>query len=91
MAAIEAMACGVPLVASSVDGLREVIADGRAVPVAAGSAEELAEAVTALLGSGERRAEFVERGLEGVRDRYSLEAHMEALVGHLEEIRARTG
>jgi glycosyltransferase involved in cell wall biosynthesis len=85
MAAIEAMACGVPLVASAVDGLREVIADGRALPVGVGSTGELAEAVLSLLGSGERRAELVERGHSGVRSRFGLDAHMEALMVHLEE------
>lgn len=55
LAALEAMACGVPPIASRVGGLPEVVTDGHdgmLCPV--GDIEAMAEAATALLGDPER-------------------------------------
>jgi D-inositol-3-phosphate glycosyltransferase len=69
---LEAMACGVPVVASAVGGMLDTVVDcvtGALVtprdPVA------LAEAVGPLLESPSRRAELARAGLERVRSRYS--------------------
>lgn len=72
LTAIEAMAAGVPVVATDVDGLRDVVFDGdtgRLVPY--GDAGALAEAVLSLLrdpGAGKR---FIEKGRERVREVYN--------------------
>ena len=69
---LEAMACGVPVVASAVGGMLDTVVDGvtgRLVtprdPVA------LAEVLGPLLEAPSRRAEFAQAGLDRVRNYYS--------------------
>jgi D-inositol-3-phosphate glycosyltransferase len=69
---LEAMACGVPVVASAVGGMLDTVVDsvtGALVPPRDPVA--LAEAVGPLLESPSRRAELASAGLERVRRRYS--------------------
>jgi D-inositol-3-phosphate glycosyltransferase len=69
---LEAMACGVPVVASAVGGMVDTVVDsvtGALVP--ARDPLALAEVIGPLLESPSRRAEFARAGLERVRSRYS--------------------
>jgi glycosyltransferase involved in cell wall biosynthesis len=69
---LEAMACGVPVVASAVDGMLDTVVDSvTGALVAPRDSVALAEAVGPLLESPSRRAEFAQAGLERVRSRYS--------------------
>ena len=57
LALVEAMACGVPVVATATDGSRDIIEDGttgRLVPI--GAPEALADALVALLNDADARA-----------------------------------
>lgn len=75
VAALEAMACGLPVVASAVGGLREVVEDevsGLLVPP--GDAAALASAVTALAQSAEQRAAMGAAGRARVVERFSMNA-----------------
>jgi glycosyltransferase involved in cell wall biosynthesis len=80
---IEAMACGLPVVASAIGGVPEVVADGESgilVPPDAPAA--IAEAIAELAMDPARRREMGERGQAIVRERFSLErmiAETEAL------------
>ncbi|RKN05682.1 glycosyltransferase [Streptomyces radicis] len=68
---LEAMACGVPVVASAVGGMRDTVADpatGRLVPP--GDPAALADAVTALLASPDERAARGAAGRRRVLTRY---------------------
>jgi len=56
MAAVEAQACGKPVVASDHGGLREVVPEACGARVPVGDAAALAAAVAALLGDDARRA-----------------------------------
>jgi len=68
----EAMACGVPLVASTGGGLSEVAGDaGLTVPP--GDAGALADAIRDLLDHPERRARMGERGRERIRAEFDWE------------------
>lgn len=59
MVALEAMACGVPVVASRVGGLAEsVVHDGTGLLVPPKNPEALAAALAAILGDPERRARY---------------------------------
>lgn len=71
---IEAMACGVPVVATKSEGATEILEDGvTGLLVPLGDHEAMAEAICALLDDGRRRASLAARALEAVRDRFSLE------------------
>jgi len=82
-AAVEAMAAGVPVVATAVGGLAEIVLDGRTgllVPVHAGSAgpasvdvEKLTAAQLRLLSDERMAGEFGEAGRQRVRDEFTLE------------------
>jgi len=74
LAAVEAQAAGVPVVATRVDGLLEVLHDGRdALLVPPGDAVALCEAVRALLRSPELRRRLAEAGRANA-DRYTVDA-----------------
>lgn len=72
LTAAEAMAAGKPVVASDVDGLREVVGDaGLLVP--AGDAVALAAALKRLLGNPEERAVLGRKARERAEKTFSLE------------------
>lgn len=79
LAAVEAMACGVPVVAFAVGGLREILTDGAGVAVPAGDLRALASRVVRLIGDDGLRSGQAMAGLAAVRARYSPEAHLAGL------------
>jgi glycosyltransferase involved in cell wall biosynthesis len=69
---LEAMACGVPVVASAVGGMLDTVVDsvtGALVPPR--DPATLAEVIGTLLASPSRRADLARAGLQRVRSRYS--------------------
>lgn len=79
LALVEAMACGLAVVATETDGAREIIiegATGNLVPI--GDAAALAGAVLALIKNDEERTRLGERARENVRERFSLERMVDA-------------
>jgi N-acetyl-alpha-D-glucosaminyl L-malate synthase BshA len=74
LAALEAMACEVPVVAFRIGGLPEIIDDGATgVLCAEGAVDEMAERATALLTDGARRAAMGAAAAAVVRSRYGTE------------------
>ena len=74
LAALEAMACGVPVLATNSGGLPEVIddgANGRLVPV--GDVETMAEAAFWILGDKERHATMAAAAREKAKASFTLE------------------
>lgn len=70
---VEAMACGLPVVATLTGGAREIVEDGvtgKLVPVR--DAEAMAEAIAALLSDDAARQLMGERGRERARSRFGL-------------------
>lgn len=63
IATLEAMAGGVPVIASDVPGLNDVV-EGAGILFPPGDAEALAKAIASLLSSQESRSEFSQAGLE---------------------------
>ena len=88
-AAVEAMACGVPLVASWKDGLREIINEGNAISVKIASPGALARAVNNLLADSPLRDRLASRALQEAKVRYSPEAHIQALLRHFFRVAAK--
>ncbi|HUF80882.1 MAG TPA: glycosyltransferase family 4 protein [Burkholderiales bacterium] len=78
---LEAMATGLPVVAADVDGVREVITDGReGMLVPSKNAQALAAAVIDLAENGVKREGLGARGAQAVRERFSLQSMIEQTV-----------
>ena len=87
LTAIEAMAAGVPVVTSAVDGLGEVMADGKTgLLFESENAEALAEAVTTLLDDDELRERFAAAGAERVRKHFSYNIYKKSLIELYESV-----
>ena len=79
MVALEAMACGVPVVASAVGGLVDTVVDGvTGVHVPARRPEEVAAAIRRLLRLPRLRASMGAAGAERARSRYGWDAIAQA-------------
>jgi glycosyltransferase involved in cell wall biosynthesis len=84
---IEAMAAGVPVVATAVGGVPDVVAEGEAgYLVESGDAEGMAQAIIELLRNPEKAKEMGQRGREGVYPRFAVQtllANVEGLYAEL--------
>jgi glycosyltransferase involved in cell wall biosynthesis len=82
MAVLEAFACGVPVIASGLGGLPELIepgTDGEIIPPDDPAA--LAAALDGLLRDPERAFQMGRAGLAKVRERFTPERHLAQLEG----------
>jgi L-malate glycosyltransferase len=80
LTAAEAMAAMVPVVASRVDGLTEVVEnDVTGVLVPTGDSASLASALTGLLSDSEKAREMVQKGQARVRELFSMEKFSQAI------------
>ena len=76
---LEAMACGVPVLASAVGGLIDTVVDGvTGLHVPPRSPERVAEALRSLVGNESRRSALGAAGAERTRERYSWSRIAEA-------------
>jgi len=72
MVVIEAMAAGLPVVASASEGIQEALDEGRAgILVAPGEADALARGLAELIGDPQRARSLAKAGLQRQRDHYS--------------------
>lgn len=87
MVLIEALALGLPVVATANEGIPEVLADGRAgALVPPGDATALAAALAGLMDDPERAAGLAGRGLQRQRERYSDVAMARQVAAVYEEV-----
>ena len=78
---LEALACGVPVVASDVGGVREWLGDAQTgLLVPAGNPAALAEAVQRLLNSCQLRQSFGRNGIDLIRRQFSPGRHLDILL-----------
>jgi len=85
---VEAMACGLPVVAADTDVHREVCADA-GVYFSTFDPSDCAEAVRGVLEDGSRRAEMERRSAERA-EHFSWEQYTERLAGIFREMQSRT-
>lgn len=93
---LEGMGAGVPLVATRVGGIPEIVEDGRSgLLVEPGDARALSEAVLALLNEPERARSMGRRGRELAVERFDIDAVVrrteDVLLGLLERARSGAG
>ncbi|MCB6178833.1 glycosyltransferase family 4 protein [Rhodobacter sp. Har01] len=89
---LEAMACGVPVVAADVGAFRELVAEAETgFVVAAGSAAPLEQAVAALLADPARLDRFRQAARRHVERHFDIHAEAEALIGLYRKLLAAPG
>lgn len=86
MAALEAMACGVPVVAFGVGGLPEALAEGAGEILPPGVIGALSSACIRLLSDEPARRRLGRAGWERARRLYAPDAHLDALERHYAEV-----
>jgi glycosyltransferase involved in cell wall biosynthesis len=80
MAVLEAMACGLPIVASRVGALPELVRDGQnGLLIDAGRPEQIAAAVEKIAGDEGLRRQMERQSWQMVSEKYSLEEHVAKL------------
>jgi glycosyltransferase involved in cell wall biosynthesis len=85
---LEALACEVPVIATSVGGLRETIRDGETgLTVPVGDAQALAEKIFYAMNHREQMLDMARRGRNMVKQRYEAEACFDALTSLAEKIK----
>ena len=82
--AVEAMACGVPLVSTSGGALAEVVADA-ALVVAPGDGDALAQQIKRLFDDASLRDEYASRGLKRVEQHFCWERCAERMEAYYRE------
>lgn len=81
VALMEAMACGLPVVASAISGIPELVDDGETgILIPSGEAEALANALERLAGDRALRARMGTSGRARILGEYSLRANAERLL-----------
>jgi glycosyltransferase involved in cell wall biosynthesis len=88
LAVLEALACGVPVVAARVGGIGEQLREETGVVVEPEDAVALADAVSELLADDGRRQRMGAAALEDARGRFGLESQVEAYLDLYRELAA---
>jgi glycosyltransferase involved in cell wall biosynthesis len=86
MSVLEAMAAGVPVVATRVGGVPEIAVDGTAELVTPGAPRELAEAIARLLDDPDRAGRQAAAARDRVRDNFSAAANAAATLALYEQL-----
>ena len=78
---VEAMACGLPVVASDVDGIPEIVDDGlTGLLVPPENTDKLADAILMSLNNGGRDSDMARQGRQSVLEKFSLDKQITELV-----------
>lgn len=77
---LEAMACGIPVVATNVEGNKEVVLNGKTgFLVEPGDPYELAERIKEMLGDAKMRKDFGKAGFKRVKEKFSIEKTVDSI------------
>ena len=88
MSLLEAMAAGVPVVATRVGGIPEIVSDGTGVLVPAGDEGALSDAIAGLLDDPDRSASVAAAGRRRVIDHFSADVNADATLRLYEDLLA---
>jgi glycosyltransferase involved in cell wall biosynthesis len=88
IACIEAMACGIPVVATRSGGPQQILTDTTGLLVAPGNPEELAQGIEALVLDPARRRQLAVAGPVRVREHFSLRQMLHAYENLLADLAA---
>src|SRR6185503_11345288 len=77
---IEAMAAGVPVIATNTGGIPELLADGAGVLIPQKDAKAIAEALVMVSVDEDLLQQIVEKGVQRVHDQFSIESTVSALI-----------
>jgi glycosyltransferase involved in cell wall biosynthesis len=91
LAALEAMAGGVPVVATAVGALPELLRDGAGTLVPPEDRYALADAIGALLNDAARRREIGISARKRIAERYTVERMVESIEGIYTDVLATSG
>ena len=80
VSAVEAMACGVPVIASDADGFREILEGGAGIIVPRENVEAAADAMLRLASDAGVRAVFGPAGRKRVMERYRWQNNVSAMI-----------
>ena len=84
---LEAMARGVPMIATEAGGVPEIVQDGiNGLLILPGDSQALAEALIRLIGDEDLRRELAEAGRVIVKEKFSLDQHLQSLEVHFEQV-----
>ena len=76
---IEAMACGVPVVATNIGGPKEIIQDGENGFLVAPKAQQMISAVDMILDDEPLASRISQKALESISQRFSVKKHLEQI------------
>lgn len=89
---IEAMACGVPVVATCIGGMTEIVEDGKnGLLVDRGDAVGLGHALLRILKEEKLRNDLVQQGYQTVFERYAWQKVVDDVTNYYERLRAVEG
>jgi colanic acid/amylovoran biosynthesis glycosyltransferase len=91
VALVDAMAYGVPVIATAVGGVPELLEDGAGILVPPSDADALTEALTRVLGSPTLRAELAHAGRRRVEAEFDVHAIARELVRRFDGAAERAG
>jgi colanic acid/amylovoran biosynthesis glycosyltransferase len=80
---IEAMAAGVPVVATRTGGIPELIKGGAGVLIPQGDATAISQALARLATDGDLRCQLAAAGVRRVRDQFTIEASVAAILAEI--------
>lgn len=87
MALLQAMACGVPVIATRVGGVPEIVRDGiDGLLVDAGAVDQLTAALARLTGDGDLRRTLGAAARARVVDRFGIDRNVRSLIAIYEEL-----
>jgi glycosyltransferase involved in cell wall biosynthesis len=88
---VEAMACGVPVIATSTGGVPEIVRHGEdGFLVTPGSVDEIADAIAEILGNGTLREQLAQSAIKRAES-FDLDSHTEKMTKIFEETAKREG